>query len=435
MSGLRYEQMALPFVMIIVAVSAAFNFMFGWRLGENSQTITSFFHDGVIYGVLSIASDGFKICLGVLTFTLLLARNLNWWMRLVGSTICGLLFLAGTLYSLNSAFGTISQNRTDMAGIREAKATNYEALRKQLTRVEDEQSWLDQKYRAPVAIQADMAGMRQSQLWARTIGCSDATVPESREFCQRYHGLNAELGTAQRADGLAKRADELREKLNAAGGNIIADPHVSLLHELTGYSEKSIVLGWMLLLVFLSEGGSTFGPIVLWLAGRAADQKAEVAEKATGQPQEPAKPIEVSLPPEPQKARLGTTLRDLEAKSKAREKKPADWGVIETYIPKPKKPIRPGASTKVIAKSWAECFAPDGKRVEVSGPEARDHFERWCKTAGVDGKPITPLGESWFGRALENAAKAGDIDFKSTRTADHVRYVFNGTRSKQLVAA
>jgi hypothetical protein len=201
------------------------------------------------------------------------------------------LWTVATSYSLNSAFGSISTNRTDMAGLREAKATNYDAISKQLALVQDQQRWLDEKYRATGAVKGDMAGMRQSHLWARTNACTNATVPESRGFCQKYFALASELGTAQRAEDLDTKAAALRDKLAVSGGRILADPHASFLNELTGYAETTILLGWLLLIVVLIEAGSTLGPVVLYMAGLVHEKAREAATavKADDGPNDRAK--------------------------------------------------------------------------------------------------------------------------------------------------
>lgn len=273
-------KLAWVFVIMMVVVSAAMNFSFGWRLGEHSYTVTSHVHDGWIYGILSLAGDGFKIVMGVLTLTFFLAHTMPIGLRALGFLACGVLFVCATAYSLNSAIGSISMNRTDMAGVREAKATNYDAVKSQLDRVQKEQSWLDQGYRASAAVDADLAGLRQSSLWSRTAGCTDATVTESRSFCQRYTALQAELGTARRAEDLDGKADALRKQLAGMGGAVIADPHAKMLNQLTGYDQPTIVLAWLLLVVALVEGGSTIGPIALSMAHRAIQSREEARTAA-----------------------------------------------------------------------------------------------------------------------------------------------------------
>lgn len=402
---MSFVKLGAAFVLIMVAVSAAFNFTFGWRLGENSHTVTALFHDGWIYGQLSIASDGFKICLGVLTVKILLSRNLHVLLRLAGASLCGILFVAATTYSLNSAIGTISQNRTDMAGLRQAKATNYDAIEKQLVRVQDEQSWLDQKYRAASAIEADISGMRQSHLWARTSGCADATVPESRTFCQQYYGLGAELGTARRAESLASRADELRKSLASSGGKIIADPHAKMLNDLTGYGEDAIVLAWLLLVVALVEGGSTLGPIVIWLA-RRAEQPREAAKAQTasvtplaprrpaGLPQHLYTPVPKPLPeikdattPDTPPDGGGTPKPEpAPEKPEPEEEKPiaATAENVITLAPKADVPAVPKPKKEGKTKTWlSACTSQDHTRKrKTTITDCYRSYQAWCQQHG-----------------------------------------------------
>lgn len=300
---MSHLKLAWVFVIMMVAVSAAMNFSFGWRLGEHSYTVTEHVHDGWIFGLLSLAGDGLKIAMGVLTVVCLTAKRMPIGLRTSGSVFCGFLFACATLYSLNSAIGSISLNRTDMAGVREAKATNYDAVKIQLDRVQKEQSWLDQGYRASAAVAADMAGLRQSSLWTRTAGCTNATVDESRSFCQRLSALQAELGTSKRAEDLGAKAETLSKQLAGMGGAVVADPHAKMLNQLTGYDQQTIVLGWLLLVVALVEGGSTLGPIALSMAYRALQVREDGRTALKSSPASiiPATPLPAVLtaPPAP----------------------------------------------------------------------------------------------------------------------------------------
>ncbi|HEU4341476.1 MAG TPA: hypothetical protein VFU31_07890 [Candidatus Binatia bacterium] len=288
---MNYVKLAWAFVLIMVLVSAAFNFIFGWRIGANSHTITSYLHDGYAYGLLSVASDGMKICLGVLAIQIIRAKHIPWWWRLPATTACMGLFALATVYSLNSAFGSIATNRTDMAGLREAKATNYVTLEKELEQLLKQQSWLSD-HRPTDTIKADLAGKQQDLLWDRTGQCTDATVPESRAFCQNYQGLRAELGTAQRGEDLAGKIETKRNELQAVGGKVKADPHAEFLNQLSGYDEETIVLAWLIIVVLLIECGSTFGPIVLYFARIAVEGQQE-ASQTDDLPESPEVPTPV----------------------------------------------------------------------------------------------------------------------------------------------
>ena len=403
-----HVRLAECFVLIMVVVSAAFNFSFGWRLGSNSHTVMPYIHDGWIYGALSIAADGFKIVLGVLCVKFFLAWHMKIWMRSLGAVLCGILFVAAALYSVNSAIGSISMNRTDMAGIREAKATNYHSVRIQLDRVEKEQSWLDQEYRAAAAIEADLAGLRQSPLWSRTSACTDATVPESRAFCQGYSALNAELGTSRRAEDLAARAETLRNQLAGLGGAIIADPHAEMLHQLTGYDQKVIVLAWLLLVVALVEGGSTLGPIGLWLA-RMSHQKPQeaaiavvpaedtdtppAAKEAVTEPEvvpdvpEPLTPRETVMVPFPKEPRTISTahLRKIAGierpKLAAARVEPEEPVALASAIEPPPiaKPKKEGKT-----KAWlGDCCSQDASREKSTTiNECYESYQAWCQLYG-----------------------------------------------------
>ena len=260
-------------VVALTVVSMFFNFNFGYKIGEGSSTISPLINDGWVFGILSIAADGLKICLGVLAVRFFMGNDLAMWSRALGFTLCTSLWALAAVYSLNSALGSVATHRVDMAASREKQAINYGDLKDELAQIRAQQKWLDEKYRAPKAIEAQMRGLEQDPLWGRSAACTNATVDDSRAFCSRYSALSSELATAQRADDLNRRADDIRAKINATKGITVADPHAAFVSEISGYKENQVMVGWLILIVVLVEGGSTFGPIAISLAAMAARKK------------------------------------------------------------------------------------------------------------------------------------------------------------------
>lgn len=88
---------------------------------------------------------------------------------------------------------------------------------------------LAQTHRPVAVIEGEINAAQQSRRWTSTKGCSDATLELSRTFCERYYGLEGELGAAREAQALsaetADRAqyDVLRAKIRTARLSMTAD--------------------------------------------------------------------------------------------------------------------------------------------------------------------------------------------------------------------
>ena len=94
---------------ILLAVSAAMNWRFGFSLGK-----TEF--DGQIYGAASAAADCFK---ALVPFFLFAAIKNRMWSQAAAAAV---VWVVVTAYSLTSALGHAALNRLDTAGTRAVQA-------------------------------------------------------------------------------------------------------------------------------------------------------------------------------------------------------------------------------------------------------------------------------------------------------------------------
>src|SRR5688572_27947563 len=187
--------------LILLGVSAAMNWQFGHSLGK-----TPF--DAHVFGAASVAADCMKALMPFFIFGAI--RNRNWSQALGGTA----LWAVCIVYALTSALGFAALNRSDTTGTRSLQAANYEDMRGQLAQIAQQQSWLE-KHRAAGMVEAEIEGAKQNVRWTSSAGCTNATVTLSREFCESYHRLQAELAAAKKDEALQKRADEVRARLDA----------------------------------------------------------------------------------------------------------------------------------------------------------------------------------------------------------------------------
>jgi hypothetical protein len=267
--------------LILLSVSAAMNWQFGYSLGK-----TEF--DSHILGAASIAADGMKALMPFFIFSAWRQRN---YPQAMGAAA---LWAVCIIYAMTSALGFAALNRSDTSGARAVQHEKYEDLRTELTRLSQQQSWLE-KHRPVGTVQSDIEAAKQNYRWTSSEGCTNATVDKSREFCENYHKLGAELAVAKQADALAKRADEVRAKLAGvtANGTVakVADPQAEMLSSIFGLDITRIDVAMTLLITALVELGSSLGLYVSTSIWRMQ----EIARRPAPAP-EPAKVVEILQP-------------------------------------------------------------------------------------------------------------------------------------------
>ena len=236
---------------ILLAVSAAMNYRFGFSLGKTAI-------DGQIYGLASAAADCFKALVPFFFFAAL--RNRMWSQALAAA----LVWTVVTGYSMTSALGHAALNRLDTSGKRAVEAATYADLRADSKRAQDQLGWVPQ-HRPADTVQSDLNGLKGQRAWTNTAGCTDVTGRSNREFCQQFHKLTAELASAQEAQKLETRIAEIGGRLaKTAGGTALAeaDPQASVLAKLSGLNVDMVQTGLTLFVALLIEIGSGFGMYV-----------------------------------------------------------------------------------------------------------------------------------------------------------------------------
>lgn len=289
--------------LILLGVSAAMNWQFGYSLGK-----TEF--DSHIFGAASIAADGMKALMPFFIFSAWRQRN---YPQALGATA---LWAVCILYAMTSALGFSALNRSDTSGARAIQHEKYEDLRAELNNVNQQSSWLE-KHRPVGTVASEIEAAKQNVRWTTSEGCTNATVDKSREFCENFHKLGSELAIAKQADALSKRADEVRAKLAALNNGTVvakvADPQAAILSTLSGFDISRIDVMLTILLTALVELGSSLGLYVstsTWrmheLTRRPAPEPVKVVEII--RPAAAAAPVTAS--PEP--AQIAAPKTDIE---------------------------------------------------------------------------------------------------------------------------
>jgi hypothetical protein len=284
---------------ILLAVSAAMNYRFGFSLGKSAI-------DGQIYGLASAAADCFKALVPFFFFAAL--RNKMWSQALAAA----LVWTVVTGYSMTSALGHAALNRLDTSGKRAVEAAAYADLRADSKRAQEQLGWIPQ-HRPAETVHSELNGLKGQRAWTTTSGCTDVTGRSNREFCQQFHKLTAELASGLEAQKLETRIAEIGARLaNTAGGTVLAeaDPQASVLAKLSGLNVDRVQTALTLFVALLIEIGSGFGMYVAFAHWRLHDQPAArapartpahtVAAAVETAPPEAVRPLQPVAEPDPQ---------------------------------------------------------------------------------------------------------------------------------------
>jgi hypothetical protein len=245
---------------ILLVVSAAMNYRFGFSLGKTAM-------DGQIYGAASAAADCFKALVPFFLFAAL--RNRMWSQAFAAA----LVWTVVTSYSMTSALGHAALNRLDTTGQRAVEAANYKDLRADSKRAQDQLNWIP-AHRPAETVSAELNVIKAQRYWVVTKDCTEVTGKNAREFCQQFYKLNAELASAQQSQKLESRISEIGAKLSkTAGGTVMAeaDPQASVLSKLTGLEVDKVQTALTVFVALLIEIGSGFGMYVAFAYWRIND--------------------------------------------------------------------------------------------------------------------------------------------------------------------
>lgn len=237
--------------LVLLLVSMMMNYQFGASLGKTAT-------DKQIYGMASAAADCFKALAPFFFFAAL--RNRVWSQAVAAALVWGVV----TVYAFTSAIGHAALNRYDTSGQRVVASASYKDTRAERERAEEQLKWIP-PHRPASTVSAEINVMQADRTWLLTKECTDATRKTSREFCQQYFKLAAELASGREAEKLQAKIAQLGVQTAKATGAAVlgmADPQANVISRLTGLELESVQTGLMLFVALLIEIGSGFGMYV-----------------------------------------------------------------------------------------------------------------------------------------------------------------------------
>jgi len=232
----------------VIGLSMAMNFSFGYGLGTSEANAR-------ILGALSVACDGLKALL-----PLFVAWQWTEGHRLAAA-VGALLFVLLLAYGTASAIGFAAENRTALTSTRDSRKAVLDAAVAGLAAAEARLAALP-AHRLQGVIDAEIAASKKDRIWDATLGCTDATLPTSREFCKRIDHLSGERAVAAKAAVLATAIERLKVEVrrgSEAGAARESDPQAHAITQLTGLDAASVRSGLTWLLALAVEAISAFG--------------------------------------------------------------------------------------------------------------------------------------------------------------------------------
>lgn len=241
----------------LLAVSALFNWRFGYSLGTTPL-------DSNIYGAASIAGDLTK---AIAPFVIVYAVASKQYLKAVSGVFLLIICLA---YSIVSSVGFAQTNRVAKFGAQANQVSTFQENKAELKRLKGKREWLPM-HRAVNVIQIDIKQALSKQVkykgQRKTISTAtkdcDAVNWVSRKYCPQIFNLKKELAIAEDARQLDGQIKLIKEKIANTTGVIasgVADPQITFLKKLTKLPDETLQLFITLLVVVLTEAGSVLGP-------------------------------------------------------------------------------------------------------------------------------------------------------------------------------
>jgi hypothetical protein len=362
------------------------NYRFGFSLGR-----TEF--DGQIYGAASAAADCMKALVPFFFFAAV--RNRSW----SKAAASALVWVVVTAYSLTSALGHAALNRFDSAGQRATAALTYKDHRADLARAKEQLSWVPQ-HRPAQTVQADIETVKNERRWSLSSGCTDVTTSKSRSFCEQYHGLQAELASAEQSVALEARIADIQAKLATAKGTTVmseADPQAAVLAKLAGILAPSVKIedvqtALTVFIALLLEVGSAFGMFIAFSQWRLYDRHTPAA---------------------PRMAPVSTAAAAVAAKKAVAIAKPRS-GANDNRSKPAARLVAPETDVERFYKERIET--QDGS--SLTATSLYEDYCEWCEEQQRE-----PLALPTFGREF------GELGVQKAKVAGRVRYIGIALRS------
>jgi hypothetical protein len=390
---------------ILLVVSAAMNYRFGFSLGKTEL-------DGQIYGAASAAADCFKALIPFFFFAAI--RNRMWSQAAAAAVVWTVVIT----YSMTSALGHAALNRLDTTGQRAVEAAVYKDLRADSKRAQEQLAWIP-AHRPAETVAAELNVLKAQRYWVVTKECAQPNGKQTREYCQQFHKLNAELASGVQAQKLEARIAEINGKLAYAHGGTVmaeADPQASVLAKLLGLDVSTVQTALTVFVALLIEIGSGFGMYVAFAYWRLHDQKAEPARE-TAETANSAQSVKTAAHVEPAFAPAALPAVAAAAEADADDAAPAIAPPLVRRAGANDNPVAHGVPDSDVQRFYRERVVG----LEGASVTAQDLYEDYCDWCEQQEK--VPFAAPRVSREIK------ELGVRKERIGGRVRYIGVALRS------
>ena len=306
------------------------------------------------------------------------------------------------------SLGYAALTRADTTGARSAQSLSYQDVRADMKRAQDQLSWIPQ-HRPQATVQADIDGLKGQKAWGWSESCTKLDGKAERQLCDKFHNLQAELGSAHQAGDLEKRIADAQTKLEGQTshtGSADADPQAAVLAALLAKVFPSIQVGdvqtmMTVFVALLLEVGSGLGMYVAFSQWRLYDVQAPSAPRFV---------------PVAQAASINTAAVAVAAHSAVQQIAKPRSGANDNKSA-PAATTTTQTSNRMLApENDVERFYKESIEVtdgsSLTATELYEDYCAWCET-----KSKEPLALPTFGRAF------GELGVKKEKIAGRIRYI------------
>lgn len=191
---------------------------------------------GEAYGRAAVAIEAILFISPMLFGSAWKARR--WSMAAVAGLIWGVTALA----SLIGVVSHTTDTRAIASATREFKGVSKTMLEKEITKAEQEKSWIP-AHRPAAAVKAAMTAEEKARFWKRTDGCKEVFGKDTRAYCVNYAKLQGELASAENAGRLQNRIENLQKQFAEAGAVVDKDTGAVTLASWFGVDRSNMQAG------------------------------------------------------------------------------------------------------------------------------------------------------------------------------------------------
>lgn len=414
----------------LLVASSSMNFSYGCSMATTPTNC-------MIYGTAAASAD---VLMALCPFFFFAAKANRQYAQAF-FTLC--LWVVTTAFATQSAIGHAALNRLDTVGHREGAVAQYKDLHTDLSQARKELGWNPEGRSADI-VSAEVEKHKQNALWVRSAECANATLKDSREYCQQYQTLQAELASARARVKLKDRIESLQAKIRAveakdgtAATTSESDPQAKTMSRLAGVTleqaqSASIAIGALMILF-----GAAYGFYASVSVLQPAPPPKPKRQKGLPPPvagQAPQELLAITGPPEPPPIKL-------------RAEPSPEWQDILAKIGMPMRrisvnePLRPKDDRSVLAWRFYTWLVANGEARDHSADELDQLYLEYC---AADHRQPWGVGQKGLSTRIVKAELRDlgkrYVETKLPRTGDEgqerlTRWIIYPTAPAKLLAA